>query len=366
MRLLLAVLLSLAATPVLAQDASTQPAITVDSAPIITGAIEGYIRPAFHQFAADIAAMKGDVDTLCAGPATAALAKAQADFKQAAVSYSRIEFLRLGPLLVEDRAERLLFWPDSKGIALRQVQAALASEDPTAADPATLRKKSVAMQGLNALEYVLFGTGSDTLATADGAYRCSYGAAISSLLNDLATTLDTEWQDTSTKGPAEAMLHPKPDASDYRTPREVLEKLASSLIVGTEVIRDQRLTPVIGASEGAPKPKSALFWRSGMTVPSLKAGFTGLNDFFIATQLPPTLKSLGDAWISIGALFEFKNAIDTVDKITDPIDVAVADQRQFQALNYLVNLSRTLDTLLGENLPAALGLTTGFSQLDGD
>jgi hypothetical protein len=37
-----------------------------------------------------------------------------------------------------------------------------------------------------------------------------------------------------------------------------------------------------------------------------------------------------------------------------------------QALNYLINLSRTLDTLLGENLPAALGLTTGFSQLDGD
>ena len=40
--------------------------------------------------------------------------------------------------------------------------------------------------------------------------------------------------------------------------------------------------------------------------------------------------------------------------------------RQLQALNALVNLSRTLDTLLGENLPAALGLTTGFSQLDGD
>jgi predicted lipoprotein len=132
------------------------------------------------------------------------------------------------------------------------------------------------------------------------------------------------------------------------------------------VIRDQRLSPIVGASQDKPKPKSALFWRSGMTVPSLKAGFAGLNDFFAAMTLPDVLKSMGDAWISNGAAFEFKNAADTIAKITDPIDIAVADQRQLQALNTLVNLSRTLDTLLGENLPAALGLTTGFSQLDGD
>jgi predicted lipoprotein len=351
---------------VLAQDASSAPAVTVDPTPIITGAIERYIRPAFRQFANDVAALNSDVGALCAAPAANALSKAQADFKQAAVSYSRIEFLRLGPLLVEDRAERLLFWPDSKGIALKQVQAALASKDPAAADPARLRKKSVAMQGLNALEYVLFGIGSETLGTPDGAYRCSYGAAITSLLNDLAATLDAEWQDSSAKGPAEAMLHPKPDASDYRTSREVLDKLAGSLVTGTEVIRDQRLSPVIGASDGAPKPKAALFWRSGMTVPSLAAGFAGLEEFFKAAKLPEALKALGDGWIASGAAFEFDKAAAAVARIKDPIDVAVADPAQLAALNDLVNLSRTLDTLLGENLPTALGLTTGFSQLDGD
>ena len=283
-----------------------------------------------------------------------------------ATSYSKLEFLRLGPLGVEDRAERLLFWPDTKGIALKQVQAALAAKDPGAADPASLRKKSVAMQGLGAAEFLLFGTGSETLGTADGVYRCSFAAAVASLVSDLATVLDTEWQDTSATGPAASMLDPKSDAQDYRTPQEVLEKLAGSLIVGTEVIRDQRLAPVIGASEGKPKPRSALFWRSGMSVPSVAAGFAGLKAFFVAMTLPDTLKTLGAAWISNGALFEFDNAAQSAAKINAPIDVAVTDPAQFQQLNYLVNLSRTLDTLLGENLPSALGLTTGFSQLDGD
>jgi predicted lipoprotein len=55
------------------------------------------------------------------------------------------------------------------------VQELLAKQDPTATDAATLRGKSVAMQGLQALEFVLYGTGSETLATGDD-YRCRYAA----------------------------------------------------------------------------------------------------------------------------------------------------------------------------------------------
>ena len=35
----------------------------------------------------------------------------------------------------------------------------------------------------------------------------------------------------------------------------VLEKLAATLIHGTETIRDQRITPILGAAEGGPKRK---------------------------------------------------------------------------------------------------------------
>src|SRR6185312_8712350 len=112
---------------------------------------------------------------------------------------------------------------------------------------------SVAMQGLGALEYVLFGTGNETLRTADGAYRCSYGASIATLVDGIAATLDAEWQDISPDGATAHMLDPKPDATDYRTPQEALEKLAGALIIGTDIVRDQRISPILGAAEGKPK-----------------------------------------------------------------------------------------------------------------
>jgi predicted lipoprotein len=329
---------------------------------ITQSAIEGYIRPEFHRFAEEADALSADVGALCAAPSAEALASAQEQFKSAVIAFSRIEFVRIGPLTIADRMERLLFWPDRKGIALRQVQGALAEKDETAADPTTLKDKSVAMQGLVALEYLLFGTGADALAGGDD-YRCRYAMASSTLIAGLAETLDEEWADP--KGQSDHMLSPQPTYDDFRTTTEVLEKLAGTLIHGTETIRDQRITPILGVAEGGPKPRSALFWRSGMTVPALEANFAGLHDYFLAARFTEAAGST-NAWIAKGAIFEFENAELAVKDIPDPIEIAVTDEVELRALRYLVIITGSLDTLLGENLAAALGLSVGFSQLDGD
>ncbi len=357
MRLLIAAAFALIAAPAFADP-------TIPTNDIIAGAVDNYIRPSFAQFDIDTGALKSRMEALCAAPSAKAFASAQAQFKTVVLSYSRIEFMHLGPLTIGNRAEQLLFWPDSKGIALRQVQAALAQKDPTAATPDSLKGKSVAMQGLGALEFVLFGTGNEALATTDGAYRCSYGQSIATLVNGVAATLDAEWQDDTADGPRSHMLDPKPDAQDYRTQKEVLEKVSGTMIVGTETIRDQRITPIIGAAEGQPRPRSALFWRSGMTVPALVANFQGLKDFFLAARFPDAVK--GNLWISNGAIFEFDNALSSLAKLTAPVEQLVTDTSAMQQLNYLVNITHVSDTLLGDNLSGALGLTLGFSQLDGD
>src|SRR5690606_22737995 len=100
----------------------------------------------------------------------------RAQFPAVVTAWSRIELYRFGPLMAQNRSDRILFWPDRKGIALRQVQAILADKDEAALAPETLARKSVAVQGLGALEFVLHGTGSEDLATPDGAFRCDYGS----------------------------------------------------------------------------------------------------------------------------------------------------------------------------------------------
>lgn len=358
MRLLAAAMFAALSSPALAQG-------VIPFHDMIVGAIDDFARPKFAAFAMTTAKLHTDVAALCAAPSEATLETAQQSFKDAVVAYSTIEFVRMGPLNVDDRVERLLFWPDVKGIALRQVQAAIGSKDPTAEQPATLQKKSVAMQGLGAVEFILFGTGADDLTSPAGSHRCAYGSAATSLIDGVAQALSEEWQHPVVDGPVEAMLDPQPTSRDFRTELEVANKLAAVMTLGTDTIRDQRLSPILSLTTGVPKPRLALFWRSGMTVRAIEANFTGLRDFFRAAKFEPALGP-SSHWIAESVEFEFNGALEAAAEVTGPIDKAVADPEGLLGLKQMYVSTGSLDTLLGDNIGAALGLASGFSALDGD
>ena len=290
---------------------------------LIVASIDDFARPKFTALATEAGKLKDDVAVLCATPSPAALGTAQGAFKSTVLAFSGVEFMRQGPLGVGDRLERLLLWPDTKGIALKQVQAALAQQDATAADPATL-------------------------------------------IAGLTGTIRDEWMSDAPNSAVDNMLVPKPDGQDYRSEREVIDKLAGALTYGTDLVRDQRLSPVLSLLTSTPKPKSALFWRSGMTLPALNANIAGLHDLFVAVKFPEALAGEGAAWITHNVLFEFDSMFAALGKVPGPIDKALADPAQFQQLKYVAIVTRSLDTLIGDNLGSALGLSSGFSALDGD
>lgn len=330
---------------------------------VVEGAIENAIRPGFSALVGATTDIGGHAQALCASPDAQRLAAARAGFAELVAAWSRVELVTIGPLVEEHRAERFLFWPDRKGIALKQVQALLAAEDAAATDPAQLKQKSVAVQGLSALEFALFGTGSEALATGAGRYRCAYVTAVSSGLADIARELDAAWADE--QGISNALIYPGPERPDYRSPTEVLEELVGLLAHGTELVRDQRLLSFIGRDGNAPKPKSALFWRSGQTIAAVRADFAGLNALFEAAELGAYMpEESADVAESLRASFA---AIDAMaSKITLPVEQALADPAQRADLEALAAEAKVLQDLLSEDLPAALGLSVGFSSLDGD
>lgn len=355
MRLLLAVLAALAAFPAAAAPPSGME--------VVSNAINEVIRPGFISFSENAAALQADFGRLCAAPSDELLQTAREQFGFTVAAWSAVEFIRLGPLGADNRSERLLFWPDRKGIALRQVQAILAEQDESATDPDRLAGKSVAVQGLGALEFVLFGTDAGQLAQPAGDFRCRFGQAIATNIAGLAETISAEW--LAPDGISRRLEHPLLSDPDYRTRREVLEALTGTLAHGIEALRDQRLLPFLGRNGEAPKPKSALFWRSGLTVPAIRANFAGLETLFRLSRIAKATDA-ENLWVANGAAFEFANAARAGSLVTLPLEQAVADPKQKQALAYLVIVTQSLQTLLGENLAAALGLSVGFSSLDGD
>ncbi|HTM77986.1 MAG TPA: imelysin family protein [Devosia sp.] len=356
MRFVLALLFAMIAGPAMAQLITTP-------SEVMRGAVNNFIRPAMADFEAKADALSGAMEQLCATPSPTSRRVATLAFADAALAFGRIEALRVGPLMEQNRAERLLFWPDRKGIALRQVQAILAEQDESASSPDTLKSKSVAVQGLTALEFVLYGTGLGTLTSAEGGFRCRYGLAIAMSIAGVADELHAAW--AADDGIALHLMKPSAEFIDYRTPIEAQEELVGILAHGIEAVRDTRLNPFLAKGDVAAKPKLALFWRSGLTVPMLRANVEGLQTLFalsgIAGGVPPE-----QAALPVGITAEFSKANTALALVIDPVETAVADPAHARALAEVVTATQQLGVLIGEQLSAALGLSVGFSSLDGD
>lgn len=356
MRVWVALLIGLLATPAFAQLHPT-------ARTVITQAVEDAIRPGFVEFAGETERLVAVQAELCAGPSVNALELARGQFGVVVRAWSGIEIYRFGPLMMGNRTERILFWPDRKGIALRQVQAILANEDETATDPATLYGKSVAVQGLGALEFVLFGTGAEALGTDGGAFRCRYGSAIATLLAQTSAEMSSEWADPA--GISARLIRPDESDPDYRDNAEALQELVGVMAHGLEMIRDQRILPFLGRGGADPKPRSALFWRSNQTMPSILANFAALRALLANSDIweyAPTEQF----WIGEQAMAEFDSAAIHGSGVTGTVEEAMADPAQVDQVANVVVSSQVLGKLVGEDLPAALGLSVGFSSLDGD
>ncbi|MEQ1951406.1 imelysin family protein [Mesorhizobium yinganensis] len=325
-------------------------------------AIDGFVRPAYAAFHTVAAKETGDVQALCAKPSQEKLAAARKNFVALVSAWSRVEIVRFGPVTEENRLDRILFWPDRKSIGLKQVQAALADEDATAGNAAQLAGKSVAMQGLGALEFVLFGTGSETLGVPGDPYRCSYGLAIAQNLEDMAKAISDAWQ--MPDGIASTWANPGPDNPLYRNDDEALTELFDVFVHGLEMTRDVRLNGFLGNTPDDDKPKQAIFWRSGATVISLGKNLAGMKALFEASGLASLLPA-ESAWIAQSIDFEFNTSQTMIGHEPAPIaDMLSSDNRG--GLPALRLITSHLSELFGVNMAAALGLSAGFSSLDGD
>ena len=341
---------------------SAGPALAASATDIVGNAIDGFIRPGYRAFHEATAGLAEAGKALCAEPSRATLTAAQESFGKTVDAWSRIEVIRFGPVTEQNRLERVLYWPDRKGIGLKQVQAALAAKDPTAADAARLAGKSVAMQGLGALEFVLYGTGSAALATGD-AYRCSYGAAISGNLDTIAAELDAAWADP--EGFGKIWANPAADNPAYRDGAEAVTELMDVFVTGTDLVRDVRLGGFLHEEAEDDKPRLALFWRSGKTVDALAGNLAGMKALLEASKLADALPA-DQAWIGKEALFEFSNAANATTAAEGPIADVLADPDKRSKLSYFGLVTSSLSNIFGTQMSGALGLTAGFSSLDGD
>ncbi|MER9303599.1 peptidase M75, Imelysin [Mesorhizobium sp. M0293] len=335
----------------------------VKASEIIQRVIYGFVRPAYAGLHEHAEALTKAMHKLCEAPSPGELDAARAEFSATIYAWSSAEIIGFGPIKENNRLERMLFWPDRKSIGLKQVQAALAAKDPTATDPAQLAGKSVAMQGLGALEFVLYGDGADALTGRDDPYRCAYGAAIAGNIETMAGDVNDAWNKPN--GFAALWANPGPQNPLYRDGNEAVTELVGVFINELEMVRDVRLKGFFGGKPDADKPKQAIYWRSRNTANSLAGNLSGIDTLFQASKLGDALP-VDVRWMAESIHIQLVNGVATAKSIQGPIDKALADPALRDKLDHFALITSSLSTLIGTRLTAEFGLTAGFSSLDGD
>jgi predicted lipoprotein len=370
--LLLGLSLAFLPMPAMAQDSEEisppRAGMKQDAVPgVMQKAVDDFIRPGYRDLLEGTETLAEAAHMLCEKPSDETLGDVQMSFDEVVQQWSTIEIVRVGPVIEGNRFERFLFFPDRKSTGLKQVQRILATSDETATSVESLKGKSVAAQGLGALEYVLYGTGAEVLPTEKNGFRCRYGAAIADNLKAVAGELHAEWEKPD--GIQAAWEKPGPNNPIYRDGKEAATELLGILVHGVESIRDQRLRPFYaGIVKGEPDkghPKMAIYWRSGNTMPALSANFTALQTLFNTADMKALLPD-GNADVVSAVNYLLQAIVDDLDEIDLPVEEALANDEQRGRLNRI--LQNTNDVLQRLNLDfgAAIGLSSGFSFADGD
>lgn len=254
-----------------------------------------------------------------------------------------IRHIRFGPVQLFMRNYRLYFWPEARGRVAGAVDEILAGDDPARFAPDKFASASVAVQGLPAVEVLLY---ADRSANPND---CALLRAIAANMRTIATDTLAAWRTAGPLGP---------------TPSEAALSLFRDFYEALQLIFDVKLKPVLA------KPRLAESGLSKRSARNIVINLEALQAMYVGDGGPGLSRIVQgyakDAKLDPLMRRAFEQTIATARSIDVPLAVAIADKTQRAKLDKLMTEVLALKQIVRTRLAGALGLAVGFNALDGD
>ncbi len=365
-RLLLAGVVLAAALAPVAGAAEALP-IRKTHATMVLDTIDKFLVPHLETLTQTTGKLATAVDTVCREGNDAPRQAARAAFADTVRAWGGLDFIRFGPSAREHRLERIFFWPDPRGFASRQLNGLLAAKKPELLVPGALASQSVAVQGLTALEILLFDEKAPLGAAKDDAaqYRCTLAGAIAANVQAVAGEISDGWIGTD-GGFRLKMLTPGSDNALYKDAGETVREVMKALVAGIELCRDRFILPELTAVTANPPRRVRLaFETSGLTGAYLKSSLVALKELYAAIGLdayvPPD-----KPWMTSFLPTSWNSLLADVDRLDSLRANERGSEAHLHALRKMrFDLSGIRQIIVKELAPNA-DIVMGFNELDGD
>lgn len=322
--------------------------------------IEAHTLPRFAKFANAALDLKTQVSLQCEtnGPVNAP--KALESFERTALAWSGIHHLRWGPAQVDYRHERMAFGADPANYVARQLSKLILKTDADVLDYKKLEKKSVAIQGLTALELLLFSQ----QPSADYAdYHCALTKSVASNISAMASDMHTEW--LAPDGYQSVLLDPNESDLFVRNDREAAMQFFKPWAGGLRFMIDVELKDPMQNELHNARPKHAPYWRAGFSNASILTKLQAFEELYSIIGFADVAKRQKNK-LHKEISSSFPSARAYLQKLTLPLGEAVKSRQEREHISKAIRILDELWNLVVYEFAEHFNFTIGFNEFDGD
>lgn len=322
--------------------------------------VDQHILPRYQQLETDTQALAQATALFCTQHTRSAFEQLKATYHRAMDSWMAIQHIRLGPVEASLRYYRYQIWPDKHNTGTKHLQGLLKSEDRERLEPKQFAQSSVAVQGLTALERLLFPTASDSgqFGSPEApSYRCELMLAITGNLAQMSSEIVTDWAAGETPYRTH-VLTAGPENDDFASHEEVASQWLNSISTQLQVITEQKLFRPLEQF----RLKRAESWRSRRSLQNILLNLLAIRELYAIGLSPKLSEDPLDNTIKKA----FDQTIASVKALDIPLYDIKQDSPEAKKLEKILADARQLTALTSSELPQALGLSLGFNSLDGD
>lgn len=362
------------------EEAKTDPTPTVPTTPTtpsntiedefglwLTDLANNHVLPSYQSLQQNALALSNQSIDFCSKQVNNndELVAVQQSWREVMSSWQSIQWLKVGPIVNDNRIFRLHYWPDSKDTVARGVTNLLATSE--AITESLIAKQSVGSQGLPALEQLLFPTANQNnlLNASDKGKRCEVLTAISANVATISTEVNSAWQTAG--GNYHAQL--TNGTGDFTSKKDAVEELVTNWLEQIERVKDEKmLVPLSIASPGIPAIAENVL--SDESVVSLQQNIATFKVIYSAGAGHGFGKILIDHLsqqnIATEMLAAIDNAITSANELSGSYETLLKTTEGRAQITATIDALRAVRDVLTVDFVQATDINIGFNSNDGD